>query len=74
MRWRPQAARRKSALDRAWSSADKLSDEGLALTGLALDAAGDTRAHQAAQLLEKKAHVTDVDAYWEGNYDGMMDF
>ncbi len=64
----------KDALDKAWSSQDKLSDEGLALTGLALDAAGDARAHQAAVLLEKKAHVTDVDAYWEGNYDGMMDF
>ncbi len=64
----------EDALDKAWSSQDKLSDEGLALTGLALDAAGDARAHQAAELLEKKAHATDVDAYWEGNYDGMMDF
>jgi hypothetical protein len=64
----------KDALDKAWNSQDKLSDEGLALTGLALDAAGDARAHQAAELLEKKAHATDVDAYWEGNYDGMMDF
>jgi hypothetical protein len=43
----------KSELDRAWSSAGKLSDEGLALTGLALDAAGDSRAHQAAELLER---------------------
>jgi hypothetical protein len=64
----------RDALDRAWSSQDKLSDEGLALTGLALDAAGDARAHQAAVLLEKKAHATDVDAYWQGTYDGMMDF
>ena len=64
----------KDALDKAWSSQDELSDEGLALTGLALDAAGDARAHQATELLEKKAHATDVDAYWEGNYDGMMDF
>ncbi len=64
----------KDALDRAWSSQDKLSDEGLALTGLALDAAGDPRARQAAVLLEKKAHATDADAYWQGTYDGMMDF
>jgi uncharacterized protein YfaS (alpha-2-macroglobulin family) len=64
----------KDALDRAWSSQDKLSDEGLALTGLALDAAGDARAHQAALLLEKKAHATDVDANWQGTYDGMMEF
>ena len=25
-------------------------------------------------LLEKKAKVTDVDAYWEGNYDGLLDY
>ena len=64
----------KDALDKAWESRDNLSDEGLALAGLALDAAGDTRAHQVAELLEKKAHTTDVDAYWQGNYDGMMEF
>ncbi|MGO8759516.1 MAG: alpha-2-macroglobulin family protein [Terracidiphilus sp.] len=64
----------KDALDAAWDDRDKLSDEGLALIGLALDAAGDSRAHDAAVLLEKKAHTTDVDAYWQGNYDGMMDF
>jgi hypothetical protein len=64
----------KDALDKAWSSRDKLSDEGLALTGLALAAAGDGRAKQAADLLEKKAHATDVDAYWVGTYDGLLDF
>jgi hypothetical protein len=64
----------KDALDAAWSSRDKLSDEGLALVGLALDAAGDSRAKDAATLLEKKAKVTDVDAYWAGNYDGLMEY
>ena len=64
----------KDALDKTWDSRDNLSDEGLALAGLALDAAGDSRAHQAAELLEKKAKATDFDAHWEGNYDGMMDF
>ncbi|MDR3753817.1 MAG: MG2 domain-containing protein [Terracidiphilus sp.] len=64
----------KDALDKAWSSRDKLSDEGLALTGLALAAANDSRAKQAADLLEKKAHATDVDAYWVGTYDGLLDF
>jgi alpha-2-macroglobulin len=44
----------KDALDRAWSSQDKLSDEGLALTGLALDAAGDARAQQAADPARKE--------------------
>jgi hypothetical protein len=64
----------KDALDKTWDSRDKLSDEGLAIAGLALDTVGDSRAHQAAELLEKKAHATDVDAYWQGSYDGMMDF
>jgi alpha-2-macroglobulin len=64
----------KDALDAAWNSRDKLSDEGLALVGLALDAGGDSRAKEAAALLEKKAKVTDVDAYWAGNYDGLMEY
>ncbi|MGD0892388.1 MAG: MG2 domain-containing protein [Terracidiphilus sp.] len=64
----------KDALEKAWESRDKLSDEGLALVGLALDAAGDSRAKEAATLLEKKAKVTDVDAYWAGNYDGLMEY
>jgi hypothetical protein len=61
------------ALDKTWQSRDKLSDEGLALAGLALDVAGDGRAKEAAQLLEKKAKSTDTDAYWAGNYDGMLE-
>ena len=64
----------KDALDKAWASRGKLSDEGLALVGLALDAARDGRAHEAAQLLEKKANVSDVDAHWEGNYDGLLEY
>ena len=62
------------ALDKVWASREKLSDEGLALAGLALDAASDGRARQAALLLEKKAKVNDADAYWENNYDGLMDY
>jgi len=64
----------KDALDRVWENRDKLSDEGLALAGLALDAAGDGRAHEAALILEKKAKVTDFDAYWTGTYDGLLDY
>jgi uncharacterized protein YfaS (alpha-2-macroglobulin family) len=64
----------KDALDKAWDSRSKLSDEGLALVGLALDAAGDGRAREAATLLEKKARVSDIDAHWEGNYDGLLEY
>jgi uncharacterized protein YfaS (alpha-2-macroglobulin family) len=62
------------AINAAWSSRSKLSDEGLALLGLALDAIGDARAHEAATLLEKKTKVTDIDAHWKGNYDGLMEY
>jgi uncharacterized protein YfaS (alpha-2-macroglobulin family) len=64
----------KDALDKAWDSRGKLSDEGLALAGLALDAAGDGRAKDAATLLEKKAKVSDIDAHWEGNFDGLLEY
>jgi len=64
----------QDALDKAWASRDKLSDEGLALAGLALAAAGDSRAKQVVELLEKKAKVTDFDAHWEGSYDSLLDF
>jgi hypothetical protein len=64
----------QGAVEKTWSDREKLSDEGLALTGLALAAGNDGRAKQAAELLEKKAHQTDVDAYWAGNYDELLDF
>jgi hypothetical protein len=64
----------KDALDKTWESRGKLSDEGLALAGLALDAAGDSRARDAAQLLEKKARVTSSDAWWAGSYDGLLEY
>jgi uncharacterized protein YfaS (alpha-2-macroglobulin family) len=64
----------KEALDAAWESRAKLTDEGLALTGLALDSAGDGRAKEAALLLEKKAKTSDADAYWTGSYDELLDY
>ena len=64
----------KEALDAAWASRSKLSDEGLALVGLALDASADGRAHEAAVLLEKKAKTGQDGARWEGSYDGLLDY
>lgn len=64
----------KDVFDKAWSERNKLSDEGLALLGLALDANHDPRAKDAASLLEKKAKVTGTDAHWEGTYDGLLDY
>jgi alpha-2-macroglobulin len=64
----------KDTLDKAWANRSNVSDEGLAFIGLALDAAQDNRAHEAATLLERKAHLSDVDAHWEGNYDGLLEY
>jgi uncharacterized protein YfaS (alpha-2-macroglobulin family) len=62
------------ALDKAWESRGKLSDEGLALVGLALDAGGDGRARETAELLERKAKSDGAAAYWAGNYDGLLEY
>jgi len=64
----------QNSLEESWSSRGKLSDEGLALTGLALHAVGDARAKQAAEFLEKKAKSTDTTANWSGNYDELLDY
>jgi uncharacterized protein YfaS (alpha-2-macroglobulin family) len=64
----------RNAMDRAWSDRGKLSDEGLALLGLAFDAAKDGRAKDAADLLETKAKVTETDAHWQNTYDGMLEY
>ncbi|MGA2218512.1 MAG: MG2 domain-containing protein [Terracidiphilus sp.] len=63
----------KDALENVWDTRDKLSDEGLALAGLALDAAGDARAKQAAELLEKRAKSDGANAWWSGNYDELLE-
>jgi alpha-2-macroglobulin len=62
----------KPQLDALWSDRSQLSNEGLALAGLAFDAAGDSRAKEAAQMLEAKATTTNTDAYWQSNYDGLL--
>ncbi|MGA2048871.1 MAG: hypothetical protein ABSG96_14330, partial [Terracidiphilus sp.] len=64
----------KAALEKVWENRGKVSDEGLALTGLALHAASDPRARQVADILEKKAKTTGNDAYWSGNYDELLDY
>ena len=63
----------KDAIEKVWNSRSKLSDEGLALAGLALDAAGDNRAKEATTLLEEKAKTDEADAWWSGNYDELLE-
>jgi alpha-2-macroglobulin len=58
----------------AWRIREKVSMEGLALLGLALDAAGDLRARQATDMLEKRADISATDANWAGSYDGLLEY
>jgi len=44
----------RESLDKTWESRGQLSDEGLALAGLALDAAGDGRAKRLPACLRKR--------------------
>jgi len=64
----------RAVLNSVWAERDKMSPYGLALLGLALDAAGDMRADQAAELLERQAKTDDSEAYWETKRDPLLDF
>jgi hypothetical protein len=64
----------KDAYDKAWTERNKVSDEGLALLGLALNSGNDARWTEAADLLRKKAKETGADAHWEGSFDGMLEY
>jgi len=64
----------RSALDSVWEQRGKMSPYGLALTGLAMEAAGDARAAQTAEQLERQAKSDDAEAYWEATRDTLLDF
>lgn len=60
-------------IDKVWSRRNDLSAEGLALMGLAMQRASDTRVPQVAKLLESKAKQSGVLAYWPSNYNPLLD-
>jgi len=61
-------------LDDAYTARGKMSSQGLAMLGLALQSASDNRAQEVSGLLEKQAVVTDSDAYWPSQYDSFLEF
>jgi hypothetical protein len=72
--WPPPAAHPKMSSTKP-GTIEKLSDEGLALAGLALDAAGDSRAKDAAATYSKrKPKPAGAMLHWAGNYDGLLDY
>ena len=44
------------------------------MLGLALHAAGDIRAKEVAELVEKQAKVAEAEAHWPSDYDYLMEF
>jgi alpha-2-macroglobulin len=61
-------------LNTIWDHRAKGSAQALALTGLTLQMAGDSRASIVADELENQAKSSDVEAWWEGTYDYLMEF
>jgi len=61
-------------LNTIWDSRSKASAQGLAITGLTLQIAGDARAKDVAEDLEKQAKSSDVEAWWENSFDYLMEY
>jgi alpha-2-macroglobulin len=64
----------KDAISASWKRRDDMNGQGLALLGLALHALGDSRDKEIADLLEKKAKVTGIEASWDSDFDYLMEF
>jgi alpha-2-macroglobulin len=62
-----------ASVDTLWSRRSDLSAEGLALTGLAMQRTGDSRAAQIAQLLEAKAKRSGTLVFWPSSYNPLLD-
>jgi uncharacterized protein YfaS (alpha-2-macroglobulin family) len=61
-------------LDDAYGARSKMSTQGLAMIGLALQSMGDGRAAEIGAMVEKQAIVTDSEASWPSQYDSFMEF
>jgi uncharacterized protein YfaS (alpha-2-macroglobulin family) len=61
------------ALEILWSRRNDLSAEGLALTGMVMQRAADSRVAQIAQLLEAKAKHSGTLVSWPSNYNPLLD-
>jgi alpha-2-macroglobulin len=61
------------SLETLWSRRNDLSPEALALTGMAMQRTGDSRAPQIAQLLEAKAQRAGTLVSWPSSYSPLLD-
>ncbi len=63
-----------SAVEKVYSDRSKLSPYGLALLGLTLESAKDSRAGEIAQKLQKLVKEEEAEASWPAMRDEMLDF
>lgn len=63
-----------AAFDAQWQARDGLDAEALALTGLGMAAANDSRASEIGKLLESKAIHTGELVSWKSSYAPMLDY
>jgi uncharacterized protein YfaS (alpha-2-macroglobulin family) len=61
-------------LDVAYGRRKDMSSQGLSMLGLALNAAGDSRAKEVAAMIEKQAVADEMEAHWPSDYDSLMEF
>ena len=61
-------------LDVAYGRRSDMPSQGLAMLGLALNAAGDGRDKEIATMIEKLAVADEVEAHWPSDYDSLMEF
>ncbi|MCZ6514848.1 MAG: MG2 domain-containing protein, partial [Acidobacteria bacterium] len=62
------------SINEVWGQRSELTPYGLALLGLALQRAGDARAEEIAEALEKEAEREEHQAYWKVERDTLMNF
>jgi uncharacterized protein YfaS (alpha-2-macroglobulin family) len=61
-------------LDEAYRRRSDMSSQGLAMLGLALRTAGDSRDREVAALIEKQVISDEAEAHWPSEYDYLMEF
>ena len=63
-----------AVLEAVWKDRSDMTPYGRALLGLAMDAAGDTRAGELAAQLEGQVKANENEAFWQVDRDTLMDF
>jgi hypothetical protein len=62
------------AVSAAWSERGSMTPYGMSVLGIALEEAGDKRAAEVADNLERNAKQNDQQAWWESQKDSLLDF